>query len=89
MNLLKHNLKQWVIAIDQLVNVTLGMIFRPKEKHYGDETMSSKAYRLCRDEGICLPRKIINILFFFDKNHCEESYHSERLGRHLPPELRS
>jgi len=34
------------------------------------------------------PRKLIDTLFWFDKNHCFESYESERLGRQLPPELR-
>ena len=39
-----------------------------------DETLSSRCYRWARD-GV--------------REHCRESYENERLGRQLPPELRS
>lgn len=73
--------KSIFIAIDQLINA----IFRG----WPDETLSSRAYRLEKNNITSIPRKIIDILFFFDKNHCEESYISERIDRYLPPELRN
>lgn len=68
-------LSQVAIAFDQLLN-TIG-------NGWADETLSSRAYRES-------PRieKFINALFFWDKDHCYESYVSEQLRSQLPPELR-
>lgn len=74
-------LKKVLIWLDQGVNV----IFFGG---YPDETLSSRAYRRCRDKGKCFSRKFIDTLFFLDKDHCYQSYVSEDLCRHMPPELR-
>lgn len=68
-------LAQVLIALDQLANAVCG--------GWADETLSSRAYRES-------PRaeKFINTLFFWDKDHCYESYVSEQLRTQLPPELR-
>jgi hypothetical protein len=68
-------LAQVLIALDQLANAICG--------GWADETLSSRAYRES-------PRaeKFINTLFFWDKDHCYESYVSEQLRTQLPPELR-
>lgn len=68
-------LAQALIALDQLANAICG--------GWADETLSSRAYRES-------PRveKFINTLFFWDKDHCYESYVSEQLRTQLPPELR-
>lgn len=68
-------LAQALIALDQLANAIGG--------GWADETLSSRAYRES-------PRveKFINTLFFWDKDHCYESYVSEQLRTQLPPELR-
>lgn len=68
-------LAQTLIALDQLANAICG--------GWADETLSSRAYRES-------PRaeKFINTLFFWDKDHCYESYVSEQLRTQLPPELR-
>ena len=68
-------LAQVLIALDQLANAICG--------GWADETLSSRAYRES-------PRveKFINALFFWDKDHCYESYVSEQLRTQLPPELR-
>lgn len=73
--------KGLLIAIDQLINALFG--------GWPDETMSSRAYRLSLN-GIGWPRRIIDCVagFLGDKDHCLESYASERNGRQLPPELR-
>ena len=73
-------LKNILIAIDQLVNAICG--------GWPDETLSSAAHRMEKSGKRSWPRKLIDALFFFDKNHCAESYESERIGRQSPPELR-
>lgn len=82
----KHNLLQLAIAFDQFCNVLLGMALEPKKEHWGDETLSARAYRE-RDSKPWL-YKLINVLFFWQKDHCKESYESELMRNHLPKELR-
>ena len=85
---LGHNLKQLLIALDQLAHIVIFMICAPFKRHYADETLSSHCWRLDKD-GVCKwPRRVVDRLLFFDPDHCRESYESERLGRQLPPELR-
>ena len=69
-----------LISIDQLVNALLGGM--------PDETISSRAWRWEQDGIRSWPRKLIDALFFMEKEHCRQSYISEREGRQLPPELR-
>lgn len=72
--------KAVLIAVDQLVNALLA--------GWPDETLSSRAYRWDSDGVRSWPKKIINALFFWEKNHCLSAYTNEREGRQLPPELR-
>ena len=72
--------KSVAIAVDQLINAILG--------GWPDEAISSVAHRLDRDGIRSWPRKLIDGLFFWEKEHCKNSYESERLRRQLPPELR-
>lgn len=72
--------KAILIALDQLVNT----IFNG----WPDETFSSRCWRWSRDGKRDWPRKLVDGILFWDKNHCRESYESERVGRQLPPELR-
>ncbi len=73
---MRHQLKQTLIALDQLANAALF-------GGWADETISSRSYRE-------FPRlaKLIDLLFWFDKDHCYESYVSEQLRMQMPPELR-
>ena len=71
---------QVLIAIDQLINTLLG--------GFADETLSSRAYRLELERGRTWARKLIDGLFFFDKDHCRTSYESEVLKRQMPPSMR-
>ena len=76
-------MKYWLnlaIAIDQLFNA----IFCGEP----DETLSSRAYRLDKERGKKLPRFLIDTLFFFDKDHCYQSYLSEIERKQLPPQMR-
>jgi hypothetical protein len=69
------SLKQFAIAVDQLVNTLAG--------GWADETISSRAHRTS-------PRlaKVIDTLLWFDEDHCRQSYLSERTRNQCPPELR-
>lgn len=67
------------IAFDQMLNAFLF--------GWPDETLSSRAYRLAL-AGWPLPAQVIDCVFFWQKEHCKESFESERLGRQQPPELR-
>ena len=73
-------LKAVLIAVDQLVNALLA--------GWPDESLSSRAWRWEKDGVRAWPRCLIDKLFFWEPNHCRESYRSEREGRQLPPELR-
>jgi hypothetical protein len=71
--------KNILIAVDQLLNSFL----------FGspDETLSARAYRL-KDDGWRIAYIAINILFFWQDDHCEGSYTSEVIRKHLPEEYR-
>ncbi len=73
--------KKILIGIDQLLNALLA--------GWPDETLSSRAYRWDVDGVRKWPRKAIDTMFFWEKNHCWESYRSEWERRQMPPELRS
>lgn len=70
------------IGLDQLINALFG--------GWPDETISSRAWRWELAGVRSWPRRLLDglALIFGDKDHCRESFESERLGRQLPPELR-
>lgn len=80
--------KNLLIALDQLANALCC--------GWPDETLSSAAYRASRDGIRHWPRRVIDRLFFWDKEkregltvrHCQLSYESEQLRLQHPPELR-
>lgn len=73
--------KQIPIAIDQLVNTFFN--------GWADETISSVAWRKRHEgKGWALLRKLIDMLFFWQKDHCQRAYESERNRLQCPPELR-
>ena len=79
---MKFWLLQCAIAVDQFFNALLC-------GGYADETMSANAYRMeqkGRPAGFL--RKVIDTLFFWQPNHCEEAYLSEKFRRQSPPEER-
>ena len=71
------------IAINQLVNTLLG--------GWPDETLSSRAHRMRVKGQPCWgwTAKAINLLFFFQKDHCRLAYEEEIKRWQLPPEFRS
>lgn len=75
--------KALLIALDQFLNALCG--------GWPDETISSRAWRWELSGRRSWPRKLIDglALILGDRDHCRESFESERLGRQLPPELRA
>ena len=69
------------ISFDQLVNT----IFNG----YPDNTLSARAWLWHINGEGNWTKNAINILFFWQKNHCFSSYESELKRKHLPPEMRS
>lgn len=74
-----------LIALDQLCNALAG--------GWPDETISSRAWRWELARVRSWPRRLLDGLALIfslgaDRDHCRESFESERLGRQLPPELR-
>lgn len=69
-----------LIALDQLGNALLG--------GWPDETFSSRCWRWHVGGVRSWPRRVVDGLFFWEREHCRGSYESERTGRQLPPELR-
>lgn len=78
--------KAVAIAHDQLINAWA--------RGWPDETLSSRAYRMSKSGKRHWPRRLIDAIFFWDRDkqtgqrHCELSFASEREGRQMPPEAR-
>lgn len=78
------NIKRYVInlliSFDQLVNVVF--LGQP------DETISSRAWR-CKDINYFwkYTHKLIDILFFFQVEHCYNAYLSEVNRKHITTEI--
>ena len=68
------------IALDQLINALIG--------GYPDESLSARAYRWRRDGKTGIPAFLINMLFFWQRDHVWGAYHNEQERRQLPPEYR-
>ena len=77
---LRFRLKQILIAFDQLCNTLLG--------GWADETFSARCWRLNHRRGWGLVRRVVDAIFFWDREHCFTSYVVECNGGHLPPAMR-
>ena len=74
-------LEQIPIAIDQLINTLFG--------GWADETISSRVHRMQgKSRKWAKLRKLIDAIFFWQENHCENAYLSEKNRLQCPPELR-
>lgn len=73
--------KNVLIGIDQLATTLIG--------GYPDETLSSYAHRMHRQgKPFGFMRNVINAIFFWQDDHCQQAYESERQRSQMPPELR-
>lgn len=73
-------MKQFLIAIDQLFNSVLG--------GYADETLSARAWRMQEYSYWDIARKVIDLIFFWEKDHCKESYLNEIRRKQLPSDYK-
>lgn len=74
-------IKQPLIAIDQFLNTLLG--------GWADETVSARAFRLAGSKyRWYLVMRFINLMFFWQADHCLKSFVSEQERRHLPTAYR-
>lgn len=74
-------MKQVLVALDQTLNALIG--------GWADETISARAHRNSgKSRRWARARKVIDGIFFWQKNHCRAAYDSEATRRHLPPEYR-
>ena len=71
---------QVLIALDQLANTLLC--------GYADETMSARAWRHYMDGSRSWSCRLIDTLFFWQKDHCKTAWESEMSRAHLPPSMR-
>lgn len=76
-------LKNVLIAIDQLLNCLVWV--KGDGFGYPDETMSARAWRLREQSSIW---RLIDIVFWFDPQHCHTSYLSEQTRQQEPNEYR-
>lgn len=67
---------QILVAIDQLVNTLMGGM--------ADETLSARAWRNHMKGRRSWPVKVIDTIFFWQKDHCREAYESEIERKQLP-----
>jgi hypothetical protein len=75
---MRRNLWQAVIALDQFANCFT-------KDGWADETLSAHAWRSrSESKAWARTRVVIDALFFWQPNHCEEAYESEQRRRHLP-----
>ena len=78
-------LKQVLVALDQLLNTLLWFL---PGGCWADETLSSRAWRIRNIPDWGWLYQVIDAIWFWEKNHCYQSYVSERDRLQLPPEYR-
>ena len=79
--ILLPNGEQGAIAFDQWLNTRLG--------GRADETLSARAYRLRLVSAQWhIAQVVIDALFFWQTEHCKQSYFAEFERKHLPGEYR-
>lgn len=86
-----HNVKQCLIAFDQLLRCLLALIVcfvNPHVKGYADETMSAFCHRQNSYWYVQILEVIVNVIMLpFEKfkwGHCERAYQSEIDRAHSP-----
>lgn len=83
---LKHNVFQFLLAVDQLLN-TLLFLFA-NTRNWADESLSSRSWRHYVKGDRKWPCILIDHIFFWQENHCKTAYESELLQKQLPPACR-
>jgi len=74
---------QFLVAVDQVLNTFTS-------DGWADETLSAHAWRSRgKSPAWRRARKVIDGIFFWEKDHCQMAYESEMLRMQAPPEYRS
>lgn len=95
--IIRHNGWQTIVSLDQALHCFGGLLtsllllcIRDASLPvvWADETLSSRCWRWRLDGVRSWPCRLVDMLFWWQKNHCRSAYESEREGRQLPPEMR-
>lgn len=82
------NALQWLLAVDQWANT----YWHIDGDGWGmaDEALSARAFR-CHLQGLISdrPMRAINLVFFWQENHCYQAWRSEIDRRQLPDHYRN
>ena len=70
--MLRHNLHQLAIALDQLGNVLVSCAF------------GEKAWRWQEEGARKWPRRVIDAMLFWQDEHCRKAYENEKSRTQLP-----
>lgn len=77
----RRYIHQLAIAIDQLANTVFS--------GWADETLSSRAWRSRDKRRWNIAYRVIDAVFFWQKDHCRKAYEYERAHGQLPDGFRS
>ncbi len=87
-HLLRDYGTQVFIAVDQLCNALIPPL--DGTLSYADETLSARSYRAHRDGKLLgkITMPVIDLLFFWQVDHCLSAYRAEVLRRQYPEAYR-
>lgn len=87
-HLLRDYGTQVFIAVDQLCNALIPPL--DGTLSYADETLSARSYRAHRDGKLLgkITMPVIDLLFFWQADHCLSAYRAEVLRRQYPEAYR-
>ena len=77
---------QFLIALDQLLNT---LLFWLPGGCWADESFSARCWRCRAIRPFTWLQPVVDVLFFFDRWHCFNSYSSELIRSQSPPEERA
>ena len=95
--IIRHNGWQTIVSLDQALHCLGGLLsslllacIRDASLPvvWADETLSSRCWRWHLYGVRSWPCRLVDMLFWWQKNHCRSAYESEREGRQLPPGMR-
>lgn len=95
--IIRHNGWQTIVSLDQTLHCLGGLLSSlllvcirdaALPVVWADETLSSRCWRWHLYGVRSWPCRLVDMLFWWQNNHCQSAYESERDGRQLPPELR-
>ena len=86
LEIIKYNFWQTLLWFDQGFGILFSTLV--KQKWYADVTFSARAYLWEQESKFKWLRKVIDIIFFWQKEHCKDVWETEKKLGHFPPEMR-